>query len=326
MDIDKIWCEDCITGMERLEDGSVDMILCDPPYGTTNNFWNKRLPMSEMWRQFKRVTKENAAIVLFSQLPFAVDLINANRKMFRYEWIWEKNIGVGHLNAKKMPLRAHENILVFYRKLPTYNPQWWYSTPYKKISSDDPTRDNCYGCYTQTLTISEDGRRYPVDCLKYVQPLKGFCSTGEDTGHSCQKPVVLMEYLIKTYTNAGELVLDACMGSGTTAVAAINTGRHFVGFEKHEPFVEISERRIKEARLKCPEQCELEMERAGDAMTDTNVADTNVRANVEAGAQMCLSMGVEYSAGAMRGYAIARTAERSTERAEAGRYLRTASE
>ena len=323
MELDKIWCEDCISGMDRLSDGSVDMILCDPPYGTTNNFWNKRLPMSEMWRQFKRVTKENAAIVLFSQLPFAVDLINANRKMFRYEWIWHKSNPVGFLNANKMPLRAHENILVFYRKLPTYNPQWWYSKPYVCDKRDKMWRSVNYGKKGHIYNERLDGRRNPIDIIKTNEQV---VRLGHPSEHGTRKPESMFEYLIKTYTNAGELVLDACMGSGTTAVAAIKTGRHFVGFEKHEPFVEISERRIKEARLKCPEQCELEMERAGDAMTDTNVADTVGRESVEAGAQMCLSMGWEYSAEAMRGYAIARTAERSTERAEAGRYLRTASE
>ena len=240
---DRVYCEDCIDGMKRIPDGVVDFICCDPPYGTTNNFWDKRLPMDKMWSEFKRVTKENGAIAIFSQLPFAVDVINANRKMFRYEWIWEKIMSVGFLNAGKMPLRCHENILIFYRKLPKYNPQWWYSTPYtKKQYSSQRTTYSPRGRWGKT--DCEDGRRCPRDVLKPWY-LAGFNAHAE---HSAQKPIELLEYLIKTYTDEGELVLDACMGSGATAVACVNTGRHFIGFETHEPFVEISNRRIEEAR------------------------------------------------------------------------------
>ena len=200
--------------------------------------------MDLMWSEFKRVTKENAAIVIFSQLPFAVDVINANRKMFRYEWIWHKTMPVGFLNANKMPLRAHENILVFYRKLPTYNPQWWYSTPYVKHMTD--VKQGCYNATKRNWMYINDGRRYPTDIVKHVngQSLQSFLD------HGTQKPVGLLEYLIKTYTNEGELVLDACMGSGSTAVAAVNTNRHFIGYETHQPFVDICNRRIAEAREK----------------------------------------------------------------------------
>ena len=136
----EIFNEDCLEGMKRIETGSVDAIICDPPFGITNCHFDVRLPFEPMWEQFKRVTKRNAAIVLFSQMPFGSDLIQSNRKMFRYEWIWYKNQGAGFLNAKKMPLRCHENILVFYQQLPTYNPVIWYSIPlyrvhYKKHNS-----------------------------------------------------------------------------------------------------------------------------------------------------------------------------------------------
>ena len=247
MELDWIKCEDCIEGMKSIPDGAVDMILVDPPYGTTNNFWDKQLPMSEMWEEFKRVTKHNAAIVIFSQLPFAVDLINANRKMFRYEWIWHKDIGAGFLNARKMPMRIHENILVFYRKLPTYNPQFWQSVPLKmRLPATKTTNYNQRGYVEQRY--ESDGRRYPTDCLKFARPKYVF-GNGEHYTPT-EKPVGLLEYLIKTYTNEGELVLDACMGSGSTAVAAVNTNRHFIGYETHQPFVDICNRRIAEAREK----------------------------------------------------------------------------
>ena len=243
MEVDWIKCEDCIEGMKAIPDGAVDMILVDPPFQSTNNFWDKRLPMEPMWDQFKRVTKENAAMLIFSQLPFAVDVINANRKMFRYEWIWHKSNPVGFLNAKKMPLRAHENILVFYRKLPTYNPQWWYSTPYS--NRQHGCKDRVYRPMPRTLSTSADGRRYPLTVMNE----RNCCGCNQED-HGTQKPVALCEYLIKTYTNEGELVLDACMGSGSTAVAAVNTNRHFIGYETHQPFVDICNRRINEAREK----------------------------------------------------------------------------
>ena len=208
--------------------------------------------MEEMWTQFKRVTKENAAIVIFAQLPFAVDVINANRKMFRYEWVWKKSLPVGFLNAKKMPLRTHENILVFYRKLPTYNPQWWFDKPY--IKKAHPLNANCYGDVKWNMVTEvkvEDGRRYPLDVISFNQPLTGYNMRTKQPirrNHSTEKPIDLCEYLIKTYTNEGELVLDACMGSGTTAVACVNTGRHFVGFETDKNYFETAQRRIGEAR------------------------------------------------------------------------------
>ena len=196
--------------------------------------------MSEMWEEFKRVTKHNAAIVIFSQLPFAVDVINANRKMFRYEWIWHKTNPVGFLNANKMPLRAHENILVFYRKLPTYNPQYSQGKPYVRVKV---STTRAYGYHPKKICVNETGRRCPLDVVKCASQI-------DSKDHGTQKPVGLLEYLIKTYTNEGELVLDACMGSGSTAVAAVNTNRHFIGYETHQPFVDICNRRIAEAREK----------------------------------------------------------------------------
>lgn len=249
---DTIFNEDCIEGMKRIPEGSVDMILVDPPFASTDNPWDKLIPPELMWEQFKRVTKENAAIVIFSQLPFAVDVINANRKWYRYEWVWQKPMPVGFLNAKKMPLRTHENILVFYRQLPTYNPQWWYGKPYKKNAH--PIDCNCYGNMKWNMITelnNTDGKRCPVDVIKCNQPPMGFNTKTKQPirrNHPTEKPVDLLEYLIKTYTNEGETVLDACMGSGSTAVACVNTGRHFVGFETDKKYFEIALRRIEEAK------------------------------------------------------------------------------
>lgn len=247
--INKIFNEDCLEGMKKIPDGSVDTIICDPPFGITDCDFDKPLPPPLMWEQFLRVTKLNAAIVLFSQMPFGSDLIQSNRKMFRYEWIYRKNLGVGFLNAKKMPLKVHENILVFYRKLPTYNPQFTQGKPYVK---NYPSRSLNYkatanGTLDPNFYHVNDGRRYPVDVLKYKIPYAG----GDgDKSHPQQKPVDLLEYLIRTYTNEGEVVLDATIGSGSTCVAAVNTGRKFIGFETDKKFFEIAQKRIDEAFAK----------------------------------------------------------------------------
>ena len=236
----KIYNEDCLVGMKRIPDGSVDMILADPPFGTTGAPFDKRLPLNSMWEQFKRVTKKNAAIVLFSQMPFGAELIMSNRKMFRYEWVYQKALPTGFLNANKMPMRIHENILVFYWHLPTYNPQWFWSKPYKTNSTEHPTKN--YRTHKRTPHES-DGRRYPVDVLKFKQPI----TSNEKSWHPQQKPLGLLEYLIKTYTNEDETVLDATMGSGSTGVAAINTGRRFIGFETDKQYYQISLERMKAA-------------------------------------------------------------------------------
>ena len=240
--INQIFNEDCLTGMDKIPDGSIDMILCDLPYGTTNNYWDKRIPFEPLWAQYKRITKKNAAIVLFSQMPFGAELIMSNRKMFRYEWIWQKNIGAGFLNANKMPLRVHENILVFYYSLPTYNPQYIQGEPYQKLYKGQMNGN--YGKKKENFTFNE-GKRYPIDTMKFKIPNSG--GFGDKT-HSTQKPIDLLEYLIKTYTNEGELVLDNCIGSGSTAVAAINTNRNFIGFETEEKYCEIANKRIGEAK------------------------------------------------------------------------------
>lgn len=234
---------DCLEHLKELADGSVDMVLCDLPYGTTGNQWDKVIPLGPLWREWRRVCKDNAAIVLFSDEPFTSELINSNAKIFRYKWIWDKQRGTNFANAKMMPMKCHEEILVFYRRKPTYNPQFWYSTPYRtKGGSRNREIEGLSGGSVANVcaeTVSEDGRRYPLSILRFPRDGKRM--------HPTQKPVSLLEYLIKTYTNPGEVVLDNCMGSGSTGVACSNTGREFVGMEIQPRYFEMAQQRIKEA-------------------------------------------------------------------------------
>ena len=238
VELNKIYNEDCLIGMSKIPDGSIDMILCDLPFGSLEIAWDKRIPFKPLWEQYKRIIKENAAIVLFSQMPFGAELIMSNPKMFRYEIIVEKKRCTGFLNAKKMPLRSHENILVFYKKLPTYNPQWTQGKAYKTIQHRCGKGYGWRRCRENYYTVLNDGRRYPRDVIKFNFP------HGQ---HITQKPVDLLEYLIKTYTNEGETVLDNCIGSGSTAVACIETNRNFLGFETDKNYFNIANKRIEAA-------------------------------------------------------------------------------
>lgn len=230
---------DCLELMKDIPARSIDMILCDLPYGTTQNKWDATIAFDLMWGQYERIIKDNGAVVLFSQPPFDKALAMSNIKLFRYEWIWEKTQGTGHLNSKKMPLKCHENILVFYKKLPTYNPQWEWAEPYVQTYS---THSSNYGKQKDNITIVSDGRRYPKDVVR-------FSKSGSDRRlHPTQKPVALLEYLVNTYTNLGDLVLDNCMGSGSTGVACVNTGRRFVGMELDKRYFDIAVNRIAEAQ------------------------------------------------------------------------------
>ena len=236
----------CLELLKDVPNSCIDFILTDLPFGTTECFWDKKIPLEPLWIQLNRVTKRNAAMIFFSQLPFACDLINSNRKNFRYEWIWEKPLASGHLNSNKMPLKAHENILVFYQALPTYNPQFTQGKPrfYRA-----PVGLNYYGkCYNNRKswdTYNDGTKCYPRDVQKF-NVVQGH----EERFHSTQKPVNLLEYLIRTYTNENETVLDVTMGSGSTGVACVNTNRNFIGFELEEQFFRIAEKRIDEALAK----------------------------------------------------------------------------
>ena len=232
---------DCLVEMNSIPDKSIDMILCDLPYGTTACKWDNVIPFEPLWAQYKRVIKDNGAIVLTASQPFTSALVMSNPSWFRYEWIWGKNLATGHLNAKKMPLKEHENIIVFYNKLPTYNPQFTKGEPYIKKSSSD---GSIYRKGIGGHTTENSGNRYPKSIITMTN------ASRKNKLHPTQKPVPLLEYLIKTYTNEGETVLDNCMGSGTTAIACMNTNRNFIGFELNKEYFDIACKRIEENKMK----------------------------------------------------------------------------
>ena len=238
---------DCLELMKNIPDKSVDMVLCDLPYGTTRNKWDSCIPLNLLWNEYNRITKDKGAILLFSQPPFDKVLACSNLTMFKYEWIWEKAMPTGRLNCNFAPLKIHENILVFSKKSAsfvknknnamTYNPQFSKGKPYKAISGKASTNYDTKWQKEQ-ITIN-NGFRYPKDILHFPHDKEHF--------HPTQKPVPLLEYLIKTYTNEGELVLDNTMGSGSTGVACVNTGRNFIGIELDDNYFEIAKKRIEQA-------------------------------------------------------------------------------
>ena len=227
---------DCLEVMKDIPDKSVDMILCDLPYGTTQNKWDTVIDLEKLWEQYERVIKDNGAIVLFAQTPFDKVLGASNLKLLKYEWIWDKKLGTGHLNSKKMPMKRHENILVFYKKLPTYNPQMTKGDPYNKGMVHGKSSN--YGKQREVVDKNVTGERYPTSIVEFSN------ANRKNRVHPTQKPVELLEYLIKTYTNEGELVLDNCMGSGSTGVACVNTNRKFIGIELDEHYFGIAKERI----------------------------------------------------------------------------------
>lgn len=243
-------CGDCLEIMKEIPDKSIDMILCDLPYGTTRCRWDTAIPFAPLWEQYNRIIKDNGAIVLFSAQPFTTDLINSNRKMFHYEIIWEKTTSSGFLNANRMPLKAHENVLVFYKKLPTYHAQKSESnvTGSGRKRKNGENRAKQYGKH-HGYVYEETGQRFPTDVIKFSSWNGAlFGNTQNATKHPTQKPVDLLEYLIKTYTNENEAVLDNCMGSGSTGVACVNTNRNFIGVEIDEEYFNIAKERITAAQ------------------------------------------------------------------------------
>ena len=226
---------DCLELMSSIEDNSVDMILADLPYEITAAKFDILIPFEPLWQHYNRIAKENAAMVFTASQPFTTALIASNLKNFRYEWIWEKPQGTNPMAANYRPLKAHENIVVFYRKQPTYNPQMTYSTPYSGFNSTKKKLGEVYGNLNSKHRDNPEGSRFPKTVLKFKQE-KGL--------HPTQKPVELMEYLIKTYTNEGDIVLDNVFGSGTTGVAAKKSGRGFIGIELNEEYFRIGSERI----------------------------------------------------------------------------------
>lgn len=244
LELNTLYHEECIEGMKKLEDKSVDMILCDLPYGTTNCRWDEIIPFDQLWEQYKRIIKDNGAIVLTASQPFTTKLISSNMSWFSYEWIWKKGRHTtGFQNAKRMPLKNHENICVFYKKLPTYHPQGIVPLLKVRKSIKKKTggifRENDKSLMKEYTTTHTN---YPKSILEYARDKKTF--------HPTQKPLILFEYLIKTYTNRGDLVLDNCMGSCTTAIAADNTKRKWIGFELDQEYCNKGLERINANREK----------------------------------------------------------------------------
>ncbi len=246
----KLYNEDCLEGMKRIPDASVDAIICDLPYGVLNrnnhaSRWDKQIALEAMWEQYKRIIKPNSPIVLFGQGMFTAKLIMSQPMMWRYNLVWQKDRPSGHLNANRMPLRQHEDILVFYKHLPVYHPQMKPCSPgdrkkYKTIHKRPNNR--CYGVMKPTPSRMSDDK-YPTSIISIPREYEP-----GSYYHPTQKPVALMEYLIKTYSDTGSVILDNCMGAGTTAIAAIRSERNFIGFEINRDFFEIAQRRIEEEK------------------------------------------------------------------------------
>lgn len=230
---------DCLELMKGIPDGSIDMILADLPYGVTGLEWDTIIPFEPLWEQYKRIIKHNGAIVLTASQPFTSALVMSNPKMFRYEWVWRKSRPSNPFLAKKQPLRYHENVLVFYKKQPTYNPIM------KKGEKNHATKGFTSKHNIQNVQYQWDSNTRD---LKYPSSVIDIKSTDSTSNlHPTQKPVALMEYLIKTYTNTGETVLDNTMGSGSTGVACVNTNRNFIGMELDEEYFNIAKERIEQA-------------------------------------------------------------------------------
>ena len=235
----------CLDVMQNIPDKSIDMILCDLPYGVTKNKSDIVIPFDQLWSQYERIIKDNGAIVLFGQGIFFVDLVNSNRKLFRYDLVWDKILKTGFLNAKRMPLRQHEQIAVFYKQLPTYNPQFTKGQPLHSKGNAYKKKEQVNQNYGE-YDITDDSRagstdKYPSSILIYQKPHPSIAK------HRTEKPVELLEYLIKTYTNEQDVVLDNCMGAGSTGIAAMNTNRKFIGIEIDEDCFDTAYQRINKA-------------------------------------------------------------------------------
>lgn len=245
--INQIFEEDCLETMKRIPDGTIDMILCDLPYGMTQNQWDSFVPLDDLWNCYKRIIKPNGAIALTSQGLFTAKLIMSQPQLYKYKWVWEKSKPTNFLNAKKQPLRKHEDVCIFYKKQPTYNPQMTPGEPYDKGIRKNQLSGS-YGDF-QPVHVYSEGERYPTDIIYF--------KTAESEGevvHPTQKPVGLGRYLIRTYTNPGDVVLDNTCGSGSFLVAALLEGRNFIGIEKNEDvalfkkekinYIEVSQKRL----------------------------------------------------------------------------------
>lgn len=238
----ELHCGDCLEVMKDIKPNSIDLILADLPYGTTRrNKWDIVIPFESLWGEYERIIKDNGVIALFGDEPFASKLRLSNEKLYRYDWVWIKSNPTGFLNAKKMPLKNTETISIFYKKLPLYNPQMRSGKPY--VRKKGTTSLNYGKADNNTITINH-GTRYPLKTINF----KSSSHSSKTFTHPTQKPVDLLEYIIKTYTNEGMTVLDNVMGSGSTGVAAINLKRNFIGIEKEPKFYQFAEQRIMKAK------------------------------------------------------------------------------
>lgn len=241
MELNRVYNEDCIKGMEQIGDKSIDLILTDLPYGLTACKWDTAISLELLWKQYNRIIKDNGAVVLFAVQPFTTRLINSNIKHFRYCWYWKKNNKTGFAYAKFQPMRCIEDICVFYKHAPTYNPQGIKEIENARArQKTDTGKDSVYKWRTLTKEYKQKYTNYPVHLLQFNNE----AVNNKNRLHPTQKPLALCEYLIKTYTNAGDTVLDSCAGSGTTLVAAKQTGRNYIGFELDEGYYNITLKRL----------------------------------------------------------------------------------
>ena len=244
-ELNAIYNEDCLIGMKDIEDGSIDAIICDLPYGVLNKTnpkakWDCPIPFDELWKQYERIIKDNGVIILFGSGMFTADLMQSNRKLWKYNLIWKKgNRPSGFLNAKKMPLRCHEDICVFYKNPPTYNPQMVIGKPNHSRGKNVKVNSRCYGNYDGEIEYKDTNEKYPISIIDIDKE-----HTANGRIHPTQKPVELIRWLVRTYTNQGDTVLDNCVGSGTTAIACIKERRNFIGFETDTYFYKKAIERI----------------------------------------------------------------------------------
>ena len=246
--INKITCADCMDILKQLPDKCIDMILCDLPYGVLNKKnesakWDTIIPFKQLWESYERIIKDDGAIVLTASGMFTAELMMSNKKLWRYNLIWDKVLSTGFLNANKAPLRSHEDVCIFYKKQPIYNPQmekvgWHKKNHSRKVTGTD-FGNNCYGNFNM-LPVTESDEKFPKSIIKITKPHPSVLI------HPTQKPVALFEYLIKTYTNENDLVLDNCSGSGTTAIACMHTNRRFICIEKDKDYWQASCKRLED--------------------------------------------------------------------------------
>ena len=242
----KIYQGDCLELMKNIKDKSIDCIICDLPYGVTSkNKWDTIIPYEPLWKEYKRIIKDNGPIILFGQDKFTAKTMLSNEKMHRYNLIWNKVLTSGFLNAGRMPLREHEDIMIFYKKLPTYNPQFTEGKPlhgmgekFKKVKNNNNNYNDFNSCNNPSANREGDTKKYPKSILTFPRP------ASSKMLHPTEKPVELLEYLIKTYSNENDVILDNCMGSGSTGVAALNTNRRFIGIELDEKYFNIAKDRL----------------------------------------------------------------------------------